>query len=83
MKVVSLIRDKTGYIASPDAMFDVQVYFCNRISGLSYGLVVKFMVVVVQVISSSLNPDPFRFANSYKKHIHHLLVDLRFLIWIS
>ncbi|KAG8098232.1 hypothetical protein GUJ93_ZPchr0013g37951 [Zizania palustris] len=25
MKVVSLIRDKTGYIVSPDAMFDVQV----------------------------------------------------------
>jgi starch phosphorylase len=27
MKVVSLIRDKTGYVVSPDAMFDVQVYF--------------------------------------------------------
>uniref|UniRef100_A0A453LUR6 Alpha-1,4 glucan phosphorylase n=1 Tax=Aegilops tauschii subsp. strangulata TaxID=200361 RepID=A0A453LUR6_AEGTS len=25
MKVVSLIRDKTGYVVSPDAMFDVQV----------------------------------------------------------
>ncbi|RLN40745.1 alpha-1,4 glucan phosphorylase L isozyme, chloroplastic/amyloplastic [Panicum miliaceum] len=25
MKIVSLIRDKTGYIVSPDAMFDVQV----------------------------------------------------------
>lgn len=55
MKVVSLIREKTGYIVSPDAMFDVQVCFCNRISGQAYGLVVKFMVVVVQVISSSLN----------------------------
>ena len=27
MKVVSLIRDKTGYVVSPDAMFDVQVCF--------------------------------------------------------
>uniref|UniRef100_A0ACD6A9D5 Uncharacterized protein n=1 Tax=Avena sativa TaxID=4498 RepID=A0ACD6A9D5_AVESA len=25
MKVVSLIRDKTGYVVSPDAMFDVQI----------------------------------------------------------
>lgn len=36
MKVVSLIREKTGYIVSPDAMFDVQVCFCNRISGLAW-----------------------------------------------
>lgn len=30
MKVVSLIREKTGYIVSPDAMFDVQVYFVRE-----------------------------------------------------
>lgn len=30
MKVVSLIREKTGYIVSPDAMFDVQVYFLSE-----------------------------------------------------
>jgi hypothetical protein len=30
MKVVSLIREKTGYIVSPDAMFDVQVYFVTE-----------------------------------------------------
>ncbi|ONM09507.1 starch phosphorylase1 [Zea mays] len=43
MKVVSLIREKTGYIVSPDAMFDVQVYFVTEITtlGQPYGLVVK------------------------------------------
>jgi hypothetical protein len=30
MKVVSLIREKTGYIVSPDAMFDVQVYLVTE-----------------------------------------------------
>lgn len=46
MKVISLIREKTGYIVSPDAMFDVQVHFVTEITtlGQPYGLVVKFMM---------------------------------------
>lgn len=28
LKVVSFLREKTGYLVSPDAMFDVQVIFC-------------------------------------------------------
>ncbi len=35
VKVVSLIREKTGYIVSPDAMFDVQVYLIGSIFILS------------------------------------------------
>lgn len=28
LKVVSFLKEKTGYLVSPDAMFDVQVVFC-------------------------------------------------------
>lgn len=28
LKVVSFLKEKTGYLVSPDAMFDVQVIFC-------------------------------------------------------
>ena len=28
LKVISFLEEKTGYLVSPDAMFDVQVIFC-------------------------------------------------------
>lgn len=31
LKVVSFLKEKTGYLVSPDAMFDVQVLFCPGI----------------------------------------------------
>jgi hypothetical protein len=48
MKVTSLIRDKTGYIVSPDAMFDVQVYFLTKNIKEPIELVLKHMFLDVQ-----------------------------------
>jgi len=37
LKLVSYIREKTGYIISPDAMFDVQVHYLGKCFYLIYG----------------------------------------------
>lgn len=35
LKVVSLIKEKTGYSVSPDAMFDIQVFYICILSPFS------------------------------------------------
>jgi hypothetical protein len=48
MKVASLIREKTGYIISPDAMFDVQVYFLTENIEEPIELVLKYIFLDVR-----------------------------------
>ncbi|CAL5391610.1 unnamed protein product [Camellia sinensis] len=43
MKVVSFLKEKTGYIVNPDAMFDVQVSFVNSIATIKGGTHVDYV----------------------------------------
>lgn len=47
-KIVSFIKEKTGYIVSPDAMFDVQVL--PYLSSKAYDLTIYYKHVSVQTV---------------------------------
>lgn len=47
-KIVSFIKEKTGYIVSPDAMFDVQVL--PYLSSKTYDLTIYYKHVFIQTV---------------------------------
>lgn len=67
IKVASFLKEKTGYLVNPDAMFDVQVIFCiSNICSVSLVLCVSYFIMEKQKGNHYTNELDLQHVNTFE-----------------